>query len=52
MRRRSEKYAAEGFKFAHWIGLYLNFHLNRVLGPLFMVGFRFYKQVKPLLPMS
>ena len=34
MRRQSEKYVIEGFKYAHWIGLYLSFHLNWVLGPL------------------
>ena len=33
MRRRSEKYIIEGSKYAHWIGLYLSFHLNWVLGP-------------------
>ena len=33
VRRWSEKYAAEGSKYAHWIGLYLSFHLNWVLGP-------------------
>ena len=33
MRRRSEKYVIEGSKYAHWIGLYLGFHLNWVLGP-------------------
>ena len=33
MSRRSEKYVAEGSKYAHWIGLYLSFHLNWVLGP-------------------
>ena len=33
MRRRSEKYVVEGSKYAHWIGLYLSFHLNWVLGP-------------------
>jgi len=33
VRGRSEKYVAEGSKYAHWIGLYLSFHLNRVLGP-------------------
>ena len=33
MRQRSEKYVVEGSKYAHWIGLYLSFHLNRVLGP-------------------
>jgi len=37
MRRRSEKYAAEGSKYVHWIGLYLSFHLNWVLG-LFVRG--------------
>ena len=29
---RSEKCVTEGFKYAHWIGLYLSFHLNWVLG--------------------
>ena len=33
MRRWSEKYVVEGFKYAHWIGLYLSFHWNWVLGP-------------------
>ena len=33
MRRRSEKCVAEGSKYAHWMGLYLSFHLNWVLGP-------------------
>ena len=33
MRQRSEKYVIEGSKYAHWIGLYLSFHLNWVLGP-------------------
>jgi len=33
VRRRSEKYIGEGFKYAHWIGLYLSLHLNWVLGP-------------------
>ena len=33
MRRWSEKCIAEGSKYAHWIGLYLSFHLNWVLGP-------------------
>ena len=33
MRRRSEKYVVEDSKYVHWIGLYLNFHLNWVLGP-------------------
>ena len=33
MRKRSEKYIIEGSKYAHWIGLYLSFHLNWVLGP-------------------
>jgi len=33
VHRRSEKYAAEGSKYAHWIGLYLSFHLNWALGP-------------------
>jgi len=30
--QRSEKYVAEGSKYAHWIGLYLSFHLNWALG--------------------
>ena len=30
MRLRFEKYV---FKYAHWIGLYLSFHLDWVLGP-------------------
>ena len=29
MHRRSEKCS----KYAHWVGLYLSFHLNWVLGP-------------------
>jgi len=33
MHQRSEKYVTEGSKYAHWIGLYLNSHLNWVLGP-------------------
>ena len=33
MRRRSEKYVTKGSKYASWIGLYLSFHLNWVLGP-------------------
>ena len=33
MRRRSEKYVVEDSKYAHWIGLYLRFHSNWVLGP-------------------
>ena len=33
MRRRSEKYVVKGSKYAHWIGLYLSFHLNWVMGP-------------------
>ena len=32
MRRWSEKHV-EGSKYAHWIGLYLSFHLNWKLGP-------------------
>ena len=32
MRQQTEKYVGEGSKFAHWIGLYLSFHLNSVLG--------------------
>jgi len=37
VRRWSEKYVIEGSKYAHWIGLYLSFHLNWVLGP-FVLG--------------
>ena len=33
MRRRFGKYVVEGSKYAHWIGLYLSFLLNWVLGP-------------------
>ena len=33
MRRLSEKYTAECSKYAHWIGLYLSFYLNWILGP-------------------
>jgi len=33
VRRQLKKYVAEGSKYAHWIGLYLSFHLNWVLGP-------------------
>jgi len=33
VRRQSEKCIAEGSKYAHWIGLYLSFYLNWVLGP-------------------
>jgi len=33
VRRWSEKYVVEGSQYAHWIGLYLSFHLNWVLGP-------------------
>jgi len=33
VRRWSEKYIAEGSKYAHWIGRYLSFHLSWVLGP-------------------
>jgi len=32
MRRRFEKYAIEGSEYTRWIGLYLSFHLNWVLG--------------------
>jgi len=32
VRRRSEKCVAEGFNYPHWLGLYLSFHLNWVLG--------------------
>ena len=35
MRQQSKKYVAEGSKYAHWIGLYLSFHLNWVLDPFF-----------------
>jgi len=35
VRRRSEKYVVESSKYAYWIGLYLSFHLNWVLGPFF-----------------
>ena len=33
MRRRSEEYVVKSSKYAHWIGLYLSFYLNGVLGP-------------------
>jgi len=33
VRRPSEKYVVDGSKYADWIGLYLSFHLNWVLGP-------------------
>jgi len=33
LRRQSEKYVIEGSKYTHWIGLYLSFHLDWVLGP-------------------
>jgi len=33
LHRWSEKRSAEGSKYAHWIGLYLSFHLSWVLGP-------------------
>jgi len=33
VHRRSEKYVIKGSKYAHWIGLYLSFHLDWVLGP-------------------
>ena len=33
MHRWSEKCIAEGSEYAHWIELYLSFHLNWVLGP-------------------
>ena len=33
MRRRSEKYVANGSKYAYGIWLYLSFHLSWVLGP-------------------
>jgi len=33
VRRWSEKYVIEGSKYARWIGPYLSFHLNWVLGP-------------------
>jgi len=32
VRRRSEKYVAEGSRYAHWIGLYLRYHSNWLLG--------------------
>jgi len=31
--RRFEKYVIKGSKYAHWIGLFLSFHLNWILGP-------------------
>jgi len=34
LRRRSEKCVIEGSKYAHWIGLYLSFHLSWVLGQI------------------
>jgi len=40
VRRRSEKCVAEGSKYAHYIGLYLSFHLNWVLGPFVRVRFQ------------
>ena len=33
VHRRFEKYIVRGFKYAHWIGLYVSFHLNWVLDP-------------------
>ena len=33
MPRRSDKCVAEGSKYAHWIGLFLSFHLNWAFGP-------------------
>jgi len=33
LRQRFEKYVIEGSRYAHWIGLYLSFHLNWVLDP-------------------
>jgi len=33
VRQQPKRYIAEGRKYAHWIGLYLSFHLNWVLGP-------------------
>ena len=33
MRQRSEKYIIKGSNYAHWIGLYLSFHVSWVLGP-------------------
>jgi len=33
LRRRSEKCVAEGSRYVHRIGLYLSFHLRRVLDP-------------------
>ena len=32
-RARGQFWCVEGSKYAHWIGLYLSFHLNWVLGP-------------------
>jgi len=32
VRRRSKNGVTEGSKHAHWMGLYLSFHLNWVLG--------------------
>ena len=34
MHRWCKKYIIEGSKYAHWIRLYLSFHLNWVLDPL------------------
>jgi len=33
VRRRSEKYVVEDSKYARWIGLYLSFRVNWLLGP-------------------
>jgi len=33
LRQRSEKCAAEGSKYAHWLGLHLSFNLSLVLSP-------------------
>jgi len=33
LHRRSEKSAIKGSKSAHWIGLYLSFHLSWIFGP-------------------
>jgi len=52
VRQQSEKYIAEGSKYAHWIGLYLSFHLNWVLDPLVHGRLQNLQPVKSLLPMS
>ena len=33
LRRQSEKYITKDSRYAHWIELYLSFHLSWVLGP-------------------